>query len=305
MRTRTALLGFLRLIDDCIRFTEQHDLIELLDMLLERTAYHESLMREHGPEEGETRWENVLELRTVASQYINFPREAQLATFLEEVALVAATDDLANDQNVVTLITMHQAKGLEYPVVFVVGLEEGLVPHSRSMEDAEQLEEERRLLYVAATRAEKRLYLLHAFKRTMYGRTNVSTPSRFLGDIPPDLLKTARERGDRAAARQSSMFTGRSSWGNGQRTSGTTLGTNSRGGSSWGAGARKNTTPLRPAANAKFSAGMKVRHSTFGEGIVVTSTSRGDDEEVTVAFVGKGVKKLLAVFSGLEPVKET
>ena len=300
-RTRNALLGFLRLVDGLIRARSEYDLVPLLDLLLERTGYRDALLREHGEDEGESRWENVLELRTVASHYAAFPRDEQLATFLEEVALVAATDDLTNAQDAVTLITMHQAKGLEFPVVFVIGLEEGLVPHSRSLEDQEQLEEERRLLYVAATRAERRLYLMHAFKRTMYGRTQIATPSRFLADIPPDLLKAARERGDRSALGQSSFLTGRSSWGSGQGTGGAPKG---RSATSWGAGARKNTTPLKPAAGAKFQAGMKVRHSHFGDGIVVSSVAQGDDEEVTVAFVGKGVKKLVAGFANLQPVKD-
>jgi DNA helicase-2/ATP-dependent DNA helicase PcrA len=269
----------------------------LLDLLLEKTAYHDALIREHGDEDGENRWENVLELRTVAGQYAAFPQDVQLSTFLEEVALVAATDDLKGDQDLVTLITMHQAKGLEFPAVFIIGLEEGLVPHARSLEDREQLEEERRLLYVAATRAEKRLYLLHAFKRTMYGRSNIATPSRFLAEIPPDLLKQARERGERSAFAQSAIFTGRSSFGSTKASGG-------RSATSWGTGARKNTTPLRPASNAKFMPGMKVRHATFGEGIVVSSTQKGDDEEVAVAFVGKGVKKLLAGFANLEAAKE-
>ena len=296
-RTRNALLGFLRLVDGLIKVKADLDLVSLLDLLLEKTGYHDALIREHGDEDGENRWENVLELRTVASQYAAFPHDVQLSTFLEEVALVAATDDLTGDQDLVTLITMHQAKGLEFPVVFIVGLEEGLVPHARSLEDREQLEEERRLLYVAATRAEKRLYLLHAFKRTMYGRANIATPSRFLAEIPPDLLKQARERGAHSALTQSAIFTGRSGFGSTRQSGG-------RQATSWGTSARKNTTPLRPASNAKFTPGMKVRHATFGEGIVVSSTQKGDDEEVSVAFVGKGVKKLLAGFANLEAVKE-
>ncbi len=296
-RTRNALLGFLHLVDGLMRAKDDLDLVALLDLLLERIGYHDALVREHGDEEGENRWENVLELRTVASQYAAFPREVQLATFLEEVALVAATDDLKGDPDLVTLITMHQAKGLEFPVVFIVGLEEGLVPHSRSLEDREQLEEERRLLYVAATRAEKRLYLLHAFKRTMYGRANIATASRFLGEIPPDLLKKARELGERSAFTQSAIFTGRSAFGSAGIST-------RRSGAMWGPGAKKNTTPMRPPANAQFAAGMKVRHATFGEGIVVSSAQKGDDEEVAVAFVGQGVKKLLAGFANLQMVKE-
>lgn len=303
-RTRNALAAFLHLLDEFIRAKDDRDLVELLDLVLERTEYHDALVREHGPEEGETRWENVLELRTVAGQYANFPREAQLATFLEEIALVASTDELASDQDAVTLITMHQAKGLEYPVVFVVGLEEGILPHARSLEDQEQLEEERRLLYVAATRAEQRLYLLYAFKRTMYGRSNFATPSRFLQDIPAKLLKSTRDRREHVSSSQTSMFTNRSSWGARDRVATGRDNPRGRTATTWGAGARKNTTPLRPSATAKYKAGMKVKHPTFGEGIVISSMPRTDDEDVTVAFVGHGVKKLTASLAKLELVTD-
>ena len=299
-RARTSLLTFLHMMDELIAARDEHNLIELLDLTLERTRFHDALQREHGDEEGETRWENVLELRTVAAQYGNFPREAQLPTFLEEVALVAATDDLIAEQDAVTLITMHQAKGLEYPAVFIVGLEEGLMPHARSLEDAEQLEEERRLMYVAATRAEQRLYLYYAFKRRLYGRENMAVPSRFLADIPHEYMKRReqRDREDRSFT-QSSLFTGRSQVGGWPSSSGTgRRGTTS----SWGQSARKNTTPIKPAASARFTPGTKVRHAQFGEGIVVSSAVKGDDEEVTVAFVGQGVKKLLASFANLQPV---
>ncbi|HEX6287745.1 MAG TPA: UvrD-helicase domain-containing protein [Herpetosiphonaceae bacterium] len=297
-RARSGLLSFLHLTDELIKARDDLGLVELLDLVLERTHFHDALLREHGDEEGENRWENVMELRTVAAQYANFPREVQLDTFLEEVVLVAATDDLAVEQDAVTLITMHQAKGLEYPNVFIVGLEEGLLPHSRSLEDPEQLEEERRLLYVAATRAGRRLYLYYAFKRRLYGRENISTPSRFLADIPTDMLRKTGDR-ERTGFGQSSMFTGRSSFA-ARASSG---GGKTRAATAWGSTAKKNTTPLKPAADAKFQPGQKVRHAQFGEGIVVSSKVQGDDEEVTVAFVGQGVKRLLAGFAKLEPVK--
>jgi DNA helicase-2/ATP-dependent DNA helicase PcrA len=303
-RARNGLLAFLHLMDELIKAREELGLIDLLDQTLDRAHFHDALLREHGDEEGETRWENVLELRTVASQYSNFPREAQLATFLEEVALVAATDDLVQEQDAVTLITMHQAKGLEYANVFIVGLEEGILPHSRSLEDPEQLEEERRLLYVAATRAEQRLFLYYAFKRRLYGRESVATPSRFLADIPPDLLrrKEQRDREERSFS-QSSMFTGRSSIGPVKNYTTDAARKPRAAATTWGSTAKKNTTPLRPAAASKFTPGQKVRHAQFGEGIVVSSKVQGDDEEVTVAFVGQGVKRLLAGFAKLEAVK--
>lgn len=299
-RARNGLLTFLHLTNDLFKARDELGLLQLLDLVLERAHFHDALLREHGDEEGENRWENVLELRTVASQYENFPRESQLSQFLEEAALVAATDDLLQEQDAVTLITMHQAKGLEYPNVFIVGLEEGILPHSRSLEDPEQLEEERRLLYVAATRAGQRLFLYYAFKRRLYGRENMATPSRFLTDIPAELLQKKGNRGqEQRSFSQSTMFTGRSSFGSRPATAGS----KTRAATSWGSTAKKNTTPLKPAAAAKFAPGQKVRHAQFGEGIVVSSRVQGDDEEVTVAFVGQGVKKLLAGFARLEVVK--
>jgi DNA helicase-2/ATP-dependent DNA helicase PcrA len=292
-RTRNALLGFLRIVDELIAARQEHDLGGLMDLLFARLEFQEALLREYGEEEGRDRWNNVVELRNVAENYVNMPREAQLPTFLEEVALVSDLDSMQEERDAITCITLHQAKGLEYPVVFLVGLEEGLLPHTRSLDDPEALDEERRLFYVGATRAKQRLYLLYAFRRTSYGRTNMSKPSRFLGDIPRELLKQMPKR-SQAELAQSSMFTQRSGLGA-------------------GAGARRiqpgsaaaNVTPSRPARaqqpqEVRFFAGQKVRHATFGDGIVVSSKLVEGDEEVTVAFTGKGVKRLLASFARLE-----
>jgi DNA helicase-2/ATP-dependent DNA helicase PcrA len=291
-RTRNALLSFLRLLDELIAARETKDLGELMDLLFGRIEFQEVLLREHGEDEGRDRWNNVGELRNVAANYVNLPREAQLPTFLEEVALVSDVDAIKEERDAITCITLHQAKGLEYPVVFVVGLEEGLLPHSRSLDDREALEEERRLFYVGATRAKQRLYLLYAFRRTSYGRTNLSQPSRFLADIPKALVKQPLKRGQ-ASVQQTSMFTNR--------------GLGSLGGTNRVIpGRAAPTIPQRPAArpqtprDTSFFAGQKVRHALFGEGIVVSSKIVENDEEVTVAFTGKGVKRLLASFAKLE-----
>ncbi|MBC8163700.1 MAG: UvrD-helicase domain-containing protein, partial [Roseiflexaceae bacterium] len=183
-RTQAKLLKFLALIDELIEAKQQQSLSQLIDLVFERVGFQEALVREYGEDEGNDRWNNVVEIQNVAAQYVNMPRETQLATFLEEVALVADVDDVKEDRDAITCITLHQAKGLEYPAVFLMGLEEGLLPHSRSLDDAEALDEERRLFYVGATRAKQRLYMLYAFRRTTYGRTNISQPSRFLSDIP-------------------------------------------------------------------------------------------------------------------------
>lgn len=295
-KTKNALLGFLKIIDQLITAKSERDLGQLMDLMLDLTGFQEALQREYESEEAADRWNNVQELRNVAVNYLGLPREGQLATFLEEVALVSDVDAIKEERDAVTCITLHQAKGLEYPVVFLVGLEEGLLPHSRSMDDRSALEEERRLFYVGATRAKQRLYLLHAFRRANYGRTNVSAPSRFLSDIPKEIVRQMPKR-DVADFSQSSMFTQRSSLGAGSPASRT----------------RPNPTPAgqRPATSARrpqsegpgtvsFFAGQKVRHATFGEGIVVSSKAVDGDEEVTVAFSGQGVKRLLASFARLE-----
>src|SRR4029453_1834061 len=255
-----------------------------------RVGFHEALQREYSQEEAADRWNNVLDLRNVAVNYVNLPRENQLPVFLEEVALVSDLDAVKEERDTVTCITLHQAKGLEYPAVFLVGVEEGLLPHSRSLDDRDAVEEERRVFYVGATRAKQRLYLLYAFRRTSYGRTNNSQASRFLADIPKDLVKQPLKRGQ-ANVQQTSMFTNR----------GLGAGTNRV-----IPGRSAPPTPQRPAArpqaprDTSFFAGQKVRHALFGEGIVVSSKLVENDEEVTVAFTGKGVKRLLASFAKLE-----
>ncbi|MGB9754255.1 ATP-dependent helicase [Roseiflexus castenholzii] len=289
-RARNALLGFLTLIDESLDRRQTLSLGALMDWLFERVGFREALRREYGDEEGDDRWNNVMELRNVAEQYADLPLASQLSTFLEEVALVSDIDTLQEERNAVTCMTLHQAKGLEFPVVFLVGLEEGLLPHARSTDDRDALDEERRLFYVGATRAKERLYLLHAFRRATYGRTEIATPSRFLHDIPPDLLQRAPQRGY-AAAQQASMVTGRAAALRNPR--------------------RNQAAPVSPHSAApdgpraiSFFAGQKVHHAQFGEGIVVSSKLVEGDEEVTVAFVGKGVKRLLASFANLQHVGE-
>jgi DNA helicase-2/ATP-dependent DNA helicase PcrA len=297
-RTKTALLGFLHLIDELIAQREQGDLGELMDLVFGRVGFQEALLREYGEQDGSDRWNNVQELRNAAVNYINLPRENQLPVFLEEVALVSDVDQVKEDRDSITCITLHQAKGLEYPVVFIVGLEEGLLPHSRSIDDKEALEEERRLFYVGATRAKQRLYLLYAFRRTSYGRTNTTQPSRFLADIPKTMVKPPPRR-SHVATQQSTMFTGRSTLGGGSGFG--SHGAPTRPAASPGLTPARRGAPADDAPRAiAFFAGQKVRHATFGDGIVVSSKLVENDEEVTVAFTGKGVKRLLASFANLE-----
>ena len=263
-----ALTHFIRLVGELIARSRELKLLDLLDLVIERTGYQEYLLGQPG---GEERWENVLELRTVSQQYGDLKPGESLAAFLEGVTLVSDTDSLDEKVDATTLITLHQAKGLEFPVVFIVGMEESILPHIRSFDDPEQMEEERRLCYVGITRAEKRLYLVRAFRRSLMGRNGLTEPSRFLKDIPLHLI------------------TGAGMWrGEEEQVA--------RAVSSW------NKINI-PEPGPELKAGDHVHHPYFGEGVVVSCQAVQDDSEVVIAFVGLGVKKLLLSFAQLEKVE--
>jgi len=275
---------------------------DLVDEVVRATGYAAYLT--DGTEDGEERQANVLELRSIAEDYVNLPRDEQLPSFMEEVALVSDVDEFAEAKPAATLITMHAVKGLEFPVVFVTGMEEGVFPHSRSLEDERQLEEERRLCYVAITRAMHRCYLTFARRRQLFGRTNENPPSRFLRELPDGIgLRGEIETEERDRWHELDWERGRERYEErrAQRHA-AALGDLPAG---WG-GREPSAAQVNRAARSattgdtRFRAGDKVRHASFGEGIVVTSAPRADDEEVTVAFPAKGVKKLMASFAGLE-----
>jgi DNA helicase-2/ATP-dependent DNA helicase PcrA len=185
-RTRNALRTFLGLLHELMEESERVPVTRLLDRMAERTGYRQALLEEEG---GEERWENVRELRTVASQFQEMEGQEGLVAFLESATLASDVDKIEDGVGAATLITLHQAKGLEFPVVFMVGLEEGLLPHRRSFDDPAQTEEERRLCYVGMTRAKERLYLLRAARRSFMGASMVNPPSRYLADIPARLVE--------------------------------------------------------------------------------------------------------------------
>jgi DNA helicase-2/ATP-dependent DNA helicase PcrA len=233
-----------------------------------------------------------MELRNVAAQFDELEPEHALLRFLEDVALMSDADEYDERIEAVTLITLHAAKGLEFPVVFIIGMEEGLLPHIRSFDDPAQMEEERRLAYVGVTRAKDRLYLVRAFRRALMGQSSHNPPSRFLKDLPPELVHQAQQSVDHAYQQRPTRAR--------QPAWSTMLGdvqpTRVR------VGAEDDGPQLR-ALSSTFNAGDHVRHARFGEGIVVNAamTSNGSDQEVTVAFKGEsGVKKLLLSFAPLE-----
>ncbi len=186
-RTRNALAEFAGLIARLRARIGVLALPELLDYVLEASGYRAMLA--DGSEDGEERWANLLELRSVTTRYDDLSPEDALDRLLEETALVADQDTYEGGADATTLITLHAAKGLEFPVVFIAGLEEGLFPHSRALDDEKELEEERRLAYVGMTRAKRRLYLSHAWRRATWGMGQASVPSRFLLEIPAALME--------------------------------------------------------------------------------------------------------------------
>ncbi len=261
--------------------------LEVLDLALERTGYKEFLLK--AEEGGEERWDNVQELRALASQFADMPPPEGLVAFLERVALVSDTDNLDEAKDGLTLITLHQAKGLEFRAVFLTGLEEGLLPHIRSMDDPQQLEEERRLCYVGITRAEERLYLTRAFRRHTAGGSMAGMPSRFLKDIPAAALTIP------SALQKTTVPEPRMTRRERERATQTTSPLSTLSGE--GPGVR-SAAPDKPALRP----GDHVRHAKFGEGVVVSFQPSGGDHEVTVAFAEGGVKRLLYSMAPLERV---
>ena len=273
-RTTGVFTGFVNLMEKFIDRSRELNLVELLDLVAADSDYREYLLGEAG---GEERWENVLELRTVAQDYRNLKPLEGLMVFLEGAALVSDVDGLVESVDAVTLITLHQAKGLEFPVVFIVGMEDGILPHIRSFDDPGQMEEERRLCYVGVTRAKKRVYLVRAFRRSLMGSSEVKPPSRFLLDIPPHLVSgNGLWRGE-----ESQVADAVSAW---------------------------NKAPEAPEAPEvklpvpELRAGDHVRHDSFGEGVVVSCQPVKDDAEAVVVFDGAGIKKLLLSYARLEKV---
>lgn len=306
-RARNALEEFYRLLVGWRTARLTLTVGQLVDRVL-REAGYETFLRD-GTTEGEDRWANVLELRAVTTKYDAAPTDDALALFLEEISLVSDADALPEQASVPTLLTLHTAKGLEFPVVFMVGMEEGLLPHARSVDDPEELQEERRLAYVGITRAKDRLYLSHAFRRTRWGSDDVSQPSRFLKDIPAGLVegKSLRHRVDatRAAARATERWRSADDDWDDDFPEGRTRhrAANNRYSPPAVPAATKAPRPApAPKANGQFKIGDRVSHGLFGEGTVISSEVRGDDEEVTVAFRNKGIKKLLASFANLRRV---
>lgn len=295
-KTAGSVRAFIGAIQEAQDVVERNGSVtEVLRTLYTASGYLDALRAEH-TEEAFGRLENLQEFLNVASEYDATADEPSLGGFLENVALVADVDALQGEGGqAVTLMTLHSAKGLEFPVVFLAGLEEGIFPHSRSLGTDSELEEERRLAYVGMTRAREELHLFHAHRRSQYGTPNFNMRSRFLDEIPPELIDASANYAYSPGGR-----TGNRSYerGGGYAPPISTLGSPASGSSQVPLSA---ATPKPPDWVAPFKVGDKVQHPKFGMGMVISCSPLRDDVEVTVAFPGvTGIKKLVQKLAKLE-----
>lgn len=312
-KARNSLSSFRDMIDNLHRMLDYLSVTELTEEVLNRTGYREELKRENTIE-AHARLENIDEFLSVTLDFEKRNEDKSLVAFLTDLALIADIDSMNDDpeeagNNGIVLMTMHSAKGLEFPVVFIVGMEEGVFPHTRALSDNEELEEERRLAYVGITRAEEELYLTCARMRTLFGRSQMNAPSRFLSEIPAELIEPMHLDGSRGY--------GFGSGGSGERRFGSAGGFGAAGQARAAAAGRGPVSFRGPGAAAAGSAagssgagtaggsrpldyavGDKVSHGKWGTGVVVAVKGSGDDTELQIAFPAPvGVKRLLAKFA--------
>ncbi len=290
---KKAVESFLALMVHLRSERETLSLTKLTERLIEETGYVRDLEREKTVE-SQSRVENVQELLSVTQQFEESTEDPSLRAFLEQTALIADVDKLGEGGvECVVMMTLHSAKGLEFPVVFLIGMEEGIFPHFRSLQSDSSIEEERRLAYVGITRAQQELYLTFATRRTIFGNMSFNPPSRFLRDIAIERLAIPQ------GARLPSFLKSQ------QRE----LASVSSPPPPLPGGGAKPARPLPPPGGgqgvgtaAPFRPGEKVKHAVFGQGVVVSCTGSGDEAQVSVAFPNVGIKKLVAGYARLEKV---
>lgn len=282
-RAKASLENFAAMIFDLLNDIEGKDVLSLIETVIKQTGYGDMLDKEaeHDPQ-GESRKENVGEFLSVAKDYMDSNPEGNLQDFLENVALVSDVDDFESSDSKVTLMTLHAAKGLEFPVVFLTGLDEGLFPHSRTLMDPAQVEEERRLAYVGITRAERQLYVTNAVTRTMYGRISAYMPSRFLAEIPSQFMEDYHRKSAMPQSRTTAV-PGK------QRVSILTKPVAS-------------SLPKKHAVTDTFAKGDKVRHKIWGIGTVLDVIGEGTNMQMKIQFPTKGVRQVVVKYAPLEKI---
>lgn len=290
-KASNALTDFANLIKTLHELRDKLSVTELTERILEKSGY-KKVLEDSKTLENQSRLENLEEFLSVTKQFDDSwePEDENsdpFVDFLADLALVSDQDSLVEEADEVTLMTLHAAKGLEFPIVFLMGMEEGIFPLSRAMMDENELEEERRLAYVGITRAEKELFLTNAFSRMLYGRRQTNPASRFIEEIDPELLQAENQQAANTSIRRNDS---RKEYPFGQartqyKMPAGTVEENK------GTGAEK----------VGWSVGDKVLHKAWGEGTVVKLTGSGEDMELDIAFAGMGIKRLLASFA---PIKK-
>lgn len=295
-----SVRNFVDLIERLTKLAHEVDIPELLENLWTQTGYY-SALEQQDPTTAESRLENLREFSASAVEFTDTMTEAQayaetnpdeygdavdnaptLENFLARIALITDTDSYNSEDGSITLLTMHAAKGLEFPVVFMVGMEEKMFPHGRSLLDEKELEEERRLCYVAMTRAEKRLIMTRAMRRNLFGQYVTLPPSRFVGEIPAELMNAHTlsyrrpEIKHEAPPKPTSLFVSRP---------------------------KRSFEPQLDAGKQLINIGDKVQHTKFGQGVVVKIEGKGEDAALSIAFPGQGIKVLIQKYAPLKLVK--
>lgn len=270
-RAALKLKDFCRVIDELTKAAEEISISELFELMLDKTGYRAALELEG--DEGLERLENVKELETNIAQYEEETEESSLSDFLEQIALISDIDSYEKSDDRVVLMTVHSAKGLEFDNVFLVGMEEGVFPGNQSVyAGPEEIEEERRLAYVAITRAKKRLTVTNSYTRMIFGTTNRNMPSRFLKEIPEELCSFGGTK--------YSVPTVKTDYG-------------------YSAKPMRSAHTAAAKADSNFTAGQRVRHKTFGDGLIITVTPMAGDSMLEIAFDTVGTKKLMAGYAKL------
>ncbi|WP_102028764.1 DNA helicase PcrA [Salirhabdus sp. Marseille-P4669] len=285
-KAANGIFDFRKMIDNWTKMQEFLSVSEIVDEVLEKTGYVDMLEKEKTLE-SQSRLENINEFKTVTNQFEKDNEDKSLIAFLTDLALIADIDQVEdeNEDNKVVLMTLHSAKGLEFPVVFLIGMEESIFPHSRSLMDEEEMEEERRLAYVGITRAEEQLYLTHARERTLYGKTNWNPVSRFISEIPDELIENL---GEETRSFGSISFDNPFSSNRNEKPITQQI--------------KRKAQKMQPQStggeNIGWQAGDKVEHKKWGTGTVVKVQGNGEEMELDVAFPAPvGIKRLLAMFA--------
>lgn len=308
-RASAKLMAFTKLINNLAESLEMKEIQDFFDDVITETGYMSSL--DLDKDTADERKQNVMELLANLIRYMEENEGGTLTGFLEEVALLSDIDNYNADSESVVMMTLHSAKGLEFPVVFIVGMEEGLFPGNQVMYDPSEIEEERRLCYVGITRAKQKLYITNARTRMLFGNTSLTRPSRFINEIPEELVDSNLNEpkqsfyGGYSSQNGFSGYSGASAGGysgyNKPASANKPKSTATAGGFAKG-GFSKSTAPKSTAANIDYKTGDTVEHKTFGRGLVIGAKSVGGDMVLEIAFDDYGTKKIMAKMAKMKKI---